>query len=67
MQRIAQAGSPEEAARIGRGAERGQPQLLRPNWATAKLAVMHAGLHAKVGSSTPKSGFPECSPFTIPK
>ena len=48
VERIAAADSPEEAARIGRGTERGQPMLLRPDWATAKLAVMYAGLRAKV-------------------
>lgn len=48
IERIAGAGSPEEAARIGRGTECGQPLLLRPDWATAKLAVMYAGLRAKV-------------------
>ena len=48
MERIAAAGSPEEAARIGRGTERGEPTLLRPDWVTAKLAVMYAGLRAKV-------------------
>ncbi|KAK9907626.1 hypothetical protein WJX75_007205 [Coccomyxa subellipsoidea] len=47
VERIAAADSPEEAARIGRGTERGQPMLLRPDWATAKLAVMYAGLRAK--------------------
>lgn len=48
IERIAGAGSPEEAARIGRGTERSQPLLLRSDWATAKLAVMYAGLRAKV-------------------
>ncbi|BDA48102.1 Riboflavin biosynthesis protein RibD at N-terminal half [Coccomyxa sp. Obi] len=47
IERIAEAGSPEEAARMGRGTERAQPLLLRPDWATAKLAVMYAGLRAK--------------------
>jgi diaminohydroxyphosphoribosylaminopyrimidine deaminase/5-amino-6-(5-phosphoribosylamino)uracil reductase len=48
VEAIAAAASPEEAARTGRRAERGQPGLLRPDWATAKLAVMCAGLRAKV-------------------
>ncbi len=47
IERIAGAGSPEEAARIGRSTERSQPLLLRSDWATAKLAVMYAGLRAK--------------------
>ena len=49
VEAIAAAASPEEAARLGRRAARGQPGLLRPDWATAKLAVMCAGLRAKVG------------------
>ncbi len=48
VEAIAAAGSPEEAARIGRRVERARPGLLRPDWADAKLAVMAAGLRAKV-------------------
>ncbi len=48
IEEIACAASPEEAARIGRRNERLQPSLVRPDWPTAKLAVMHAGLIAKV-------------------
>lgn len=48
IEEIAHAASPEEAARIGRRNERLQPSLMRPDWPTAKLAVMHAGLKAKV-------------------
>ncbi|CAL5223291.1 g5780 [Coccomyxa viridis] len=47
IEEIAQAASPEEAARIGRRNERLQPSLMRTDWPTAKLAVMHAGLKAK--------------------
>ncbi len=45
---IASAASPEEAAKVGRHNERFKPSLVRPDWSTAKLAVMHAGLTAKV-------------------
>lgn len=45
---IAGASCPEEAARLGRRAQRCQPHLVRPDWDTAKLAVMQAALHAKV-------------------
>ena len=48
IEQIAGSASPEEAARIGRQNERLQPSLVRPDWPTAKLAVMHAGLKAKV-------------------
>lgn len=48
VEQIAGAASPEEAARIGRQAEHSRHELLRPDWATAKLAVMYAGLRAKV-------------------
>ncbi|EFJ51560.1 hypothetical protein VOLCADRAFT_57231, partial [Volvox carteri f. nagariensis] len=47
MEAIAAAPSPEEAARIGRRAERTRPELLRRDWATAKVAFMHAALRAK--------------------
>lgn len=36
-----------QAARLGRTAERQQPQLLRPDWPESKVAVMRAGLGAK--------------------
>lgn len=45
---IAAADSPEEAAKLGRRAERQRPALVRQDWPTAKLAVMYAGLKAKV-------------------
>ena len=45
---IAGASCPEEAARLGRRAQRCRPHLVRPDWDTAKLAVMQAALHAKV-------------------
>ncbi|KAK9807042.1 hypothetical protein WJX72_011769 [[Myrmecia] bisecta] len=44
---IAAASSPEEAARIGRYNQRMQPNLVRPDWDTAKLDVMYAALRAK--------------------
>jgi len=47
VEAIAAAGSPEEAARIGRLFERARPDLLRPDWAAAKLPVMAAALRAK--------------------
>lgn len=49
---IAHASCPEEAARLGRRAQRCQPHLIRPDWDTAKLAVMQAALHAKVSDSS---------------
>ena len=52
---IAAAGSPEEAARIGRGAQRGRSHLVRPDWDAAKLGVMYTGLQAKVRCSPPRS------------
>lgn len=48
MEEIMAAASPEEAARIGRGAQRSRPHLVTPDWETAKLFVMFAGLKAKV-------------------
>ena len=48
---IAAAGSPEEAARIGRRMERARPDLLRADWAAAKLAVMAVALRAKARRS----------------
>ena len=44
---IAAAPSPEEAARIGRRAERQRPELVRRDWASVKCDVMLAGLRAK--------------------
>lgn len=46
-QAIQAAASPEEAARLGRGAQRSAPQLVRPDWESAKLGVMRAALLAK--------------------
>lgn len=51
IEEIASAASPEEAARIGRHNERFKPSVVRSDWSTAKLAVMHAGLTAKVHPS----------------
>ena len=45
---IAAAESPEEAARIGRAMQLRRPDLVRPDWDTAKLFVMLAALQAKV-------------------
>jgi diaminohydroxyphosphoribosylaminopyrimidine deaminase/5-amino-6-(5-phosphoribosylamino)uracil reductase len=42
--------SPEEAAQLGRRAEREQPELVRPDWADAKRSVMLAALRAKFSS-----------------
>ena len=53
---IAAAGSPEEAAGLGRRAERQRPALVRQDWPTAKLAVMYAGLRAKVRRALPSCG-----------
>lgn len=47
VEQIMAAGSPEEAALLGRGAQRTHPHLVAPNWETAKLFVMYAGLQAK--------------------
>ncbi|GFR49391.1 hypothetical protein Agub_g11443 [Astrephomene gubernaculifera] len=47
MEAIAAAPSPEEAARIGRRTERTRPELLRRDWAAAKVTFMHAALRAK--------------------
>jgi ribA/ribD-fused uncharacterized protein len=44
---IAAAPSPEEAARIGRRAERQHPELLTPGWGEAKRGVMLGALRAK--------------------
>ena len=47
VERIWRAETPENAARVGRWAENAQPELMRPDWAEAKLGVMEAALHAK--------------------
>lgn len=44
---IAAAASPEEAAGLGRRAQRHRPELLRPDWEQAKVPVMLAALRAK--------------------
>ncbi|KAJ9522755.1 hypothetical protein QJQ45_019833, partial [Haematococcus lacustris] len=44
---IAAAESPEEAARIGRRAERMQPELVTPGWHSIKVEVMLGALRAK--------------------
>jgi diaminohydroxyphosphoribosylaminopyrimidine deaminase/5-amino-6-(5-phosphoribosylamino)uracil reductase len=44
---IAAAPSPEEAARLGRRAERERPELVRPDWPRAKRGVMLRALRAK--------------------
>lgn len=53
VEAVAAAGSPEEAARVGRRVERARPDLLRPDWPAAKLAVMAAALRAKVCRTHP--------------
>lgn len=50
---IATAGSPEEAARLGRSAQRSKPHLVRPSWDDAKLTVMYLALRDKVRSFFP--------------
>eukprot|EP00798_Chlamydomonas_sp_ICE-L_P030772 gene30772-35811_t len=47
MEAIASAESPEEAARIGRFAERTTPWLMRTDWDSVKLDVMYKALQAK--------------------
>ncbi|KAL6756403.1 hypothetical protein V8C86DRAFT_79851 [Haematococcus lacustris] len=44
---IAAAQSPEESARIGRRAERMQPELVTPGWHSIKVEVMLGALRAK--------------------
>lgn len=39
VEAVAVAGSPEEAARLGRATERARPELLTPGWATVKVRV----------------------------
>ncbi|KAF8061418.1 hypothetical protein HT031_004509 [Scenedesmus sp. PABB004] len=50
VEAIAASLSPEEAARLGRRAERERPELLRPDWAAAKRRVMLGALRAKFGA-----------------
>ena len=50
IEEIRTAASPEEAARLGRSAQRTRPHLVTPNWDTDKLFVMYAGLKAKVSN-----------------
>ncbi|KXZ44943.1 hypothetical protein GPECTOR_60g720 [Gonium pectorale] len=50
VEAIAAAPSPEEAARIGRRTERTRPELLRPDWGSAKVEVMLSALRAKFSS-----------------
>jgi diaminohydroxyphosphoribosylaminopyrimidine deaminase/5-amino-6-(5-phosphoribosylamino)uracil reductase len=49
-EQITAALSPEEAAALGRRAERQQPHLVRSDWAAAKRAVMLIALRAKFNS-----------------
>ena len=48
IEMIAEATSPEEAARLGRQHQRLHPSALRPDWDHAKLQVMLAALRVKV-------------------
>lgn len=48
IEMIAEATSPEEAARLGRRHQRLHPSALRPDWDHAKLQVMLAALRVKV-------------------
>jgi diaminohydroxyphosphoribosylaminopyrimidine deaminase/5-amino-6-(5-phosphoribosylamino)uracil reductase len=50
VESISAALSPEEAAQLGRRVERERPELVRPDWADAKRAVMLAALRAKFSS-----------------
>ncbi|DBA99900.1 hypothetical protein WJX77_000507 [Trebouxia sp. C0004] len=47
IEMVAEAVSPEEAARLGRRHQRLQPAAVRPDWDQAKLQVMLAALRAK--------------------
>ena len=47
VQAIAAAASPEEAARLGRRAQRQRPDLVRPDWDASKVAAMLGALRAK--------------------
>jgi len=48
IEMVAEAVSPEEAARLGRRHQRLQAAAVRPDWDQAKLQVMLAALRAKV-------------------
>lgn len=48
IEMVAEAASPEEAARLGRRHQRLQPAAVRPDWDQAKLQVMLAALRVKV-------------------
>ena len=48
IEQIAGAGSPEEAAKVGRATQAQHPHLVRPDWDTAKLFVMESALRTKV-------------------
>ena len=50
VQAIAAAASPEEAARLGRRAQRQRPELVRPDWEASKVAAMLGALRAKFGA-----------------
>lgn len=56
---IAEASSPEEAARLGRRQQRLHPAAMRPDWDHAKLQVMLAALRDKVCFFTP------CTPAAV--
>ena len=56
VEEIAAAPSPEEAARLGRAAQKQRPHLVRPDWDTAKLFIMEAALRVKVGACAPPPG-----------
>ncbi|XP_078434792.1 cytidine/deoxycytidylate deaminase family protein [Wolffia australiana] len=47
VQKIKAARSPEEAARIGRSAQRKYPHLVQPNWDSIKVEVMYKALKCK--------------------
>ncbi|GLT51835.1 hypothetical protein SLA2020_252160 [Shorea laevis] len=47
IERIKSAKSPEEAARMGRSIQRGQPALVRSDWDSVKIDVMYRALKCK--------------------
>ncbi|XP_051120157.1 riboflavin biosynthesis protein PYRR, chloroplastic [Andrographis paniculata] len=47
LEAIKNAKSPEEAARIGRRAQRQRPDLVRSDWESAKISVMYKALKCK--------------------
>jgi len=53
IEMVAEARSPEEAARLGRRHQRLQPAAVPPDWDQAKLQVMLAALRAKVTIGSP--------------